>query len=227
MGLSLGFSGTPTPPTPGVHVSLRKVSGLHPILLSRTSPVARAGYAAGDPYLAFAKAARLVPEDATKASHKAMRDRCKVIVLGIGYGMEADSMAVRARCWVGWLRTGRDSWPLSDEALNPLLQMLLGGEVAAAEEFADQDREPNLDLIEPSRHPHPSYPRSKSSIPTRCTSVVSDRCGRGNMARPKLLIWIFAGLCAAFLLAACVLGVAGTNERGIKAGPGSYRSRTR
>ena len=27
--------------------------------------------------------------------------------------------------------------------------MLLGGEVAAAEEFADQDREPNLDLIEP------------------------------------------------------------------------------
>ena len=55
-----------------------------------------AGYAAGDPYLAFAKAARLVPEDATKASHKAMRDRCKVIVLGIGYGMEADSMAVRA-----------------------------------------------------------------------------------------------------------------------------------
>jgi DNA polymerase-1 len=54
-----------------------------------------AGYAAGDPYLAFAKAARLVPEDATKASHKAMRDRCKVIVLGIGYGMEADS-TVRA-----------------------------------------------------------------------------------------------------------------------------------
>ena len=37
------------------------------------------------------------------------------------------------------------------------------------------------------------------------------------MARPKLLIWIFAGFCAAFLLAACVLGVAGTNERGIKA----------
>jgi hypothetical protein len=33
----------------------------------------------------------------------------------------------------------------------------------------------------------------------------------------KLLIWIFAGFCAAFLLAACVLGVAGTNEKGIKA----------
>jgi DNA polymerase-1 len=30
-----------------------------------------AGYAAGDPYLAFAKTARLVPADATKTSHKA------------------------------------------------------------------------------------------------------------------------------------------------------------
>jgi DNA polymerase-1 len=52
------------------------------------------GYAAGDPYLAFAKAARLVPADGTKASHKAMRDRCKAIVLGVGYGMEAETMAV-------------------------------------------------------------------------------------------------------------------------------------
>ena len=55
-----------------------------------------AGYAAGDPYLAFAKAARLVPADATKATHTAIRDRCKAIVLGIGYGMEADTMAARA-----------------------------------------------------------------------------------------------------------------------------------
>jgi DNA polymerase I len=57
------------------------------------------GYAAGDPYLAFAKAARLVPADATKATHAAIRDRCKTIVLGIGYGMEADSMAARAGIW--------------------------------------------------------------------------------------------------------------------------------
>jgi DNA polymerase-1 len=55
-----------------------------------------AGYAAGDPYLAFAKAARLVPADATKATHAAIRERCKAIVLGIGYGMAADSLAVRA-----------------------------------------------------------------------------------------------------------------------------------
>jgi DNA polymerase I-like protein with 3'-5' exonuclease and polymerase domains len=55
-----------------------------------------AGYVAGDPYLAFAKAARLVPPDATKATHGAIRERCKAIVLGIGYGMAADSMATRA-----------------------------------------------------------------------------------------------------------------------------------
>jgi hypothetical protein len=32
-----------------------------------------------------------------------------------------------------------------DEALDPLPEMLLGCEVAAAEEFADWDREPDLD----------------------------------------------------------------------------------
>jgi DNA polymerase I len=51
------------------------------------------GYLEGDPYLAFAKAAKLVPPDGTKASHKTVRDRCKAIVLGINYGMGPDSMA--------------------------------------------------------------------------------------------------------------------------------------
>jgi hypothetical protein len=55
-----------------------------------------AGYIAGDPYLAFAKDAKLVPPDATKATHKAMRDRCKAIVLGINYGMGPDTMAASA-----------------------------------------------------------------------------------------------------------------------------------
>jgi DNA polymerase I-like protein with 3'-5' exonuclease and polymerase domains len=51
------------------------------------------GYTTGDPYLAFAKAARLVPPDATKASHKAERDRCKRVVLGVNYGMGPDALA--------------------------------------------------------------------------------------------------------------------------------------
>ena len=55
-----------------------------------------AGYAAGDPYMAFARDARLVPPDATKATHPAVRDRCKAIVLGVGYGMAADTLAARA-----------------------------------------------------------------------------------------------------------------------------------
>ena len=53
-------------------------------------------YAEGDPYLAFAKSARLVPPKANKQTHAAVREICKVIVLGIGYGMAADSMAVKA-----------------------------------------------------------------------------------------------------------------------------------
>jgi DNA polymerase-1 len=54
------------------------------------------GYLTGDPYTAFAKAARLVPPDATKQSHKAVRDRCKAVVLGINYGMGPEAMALQA-----------------------------------------------------------------------------------------------------------------------------------
>jgi hypothetical protein len=54
------------------------------------------GYRTGDPYLAFAKAARLVPPDATKQSHKAIRDSCKAIVLGVNYGMGPEAMALQA-----------------------------------------------------------------------------------------------------------------------------------
>ena len=49
----------------------------------------------GDVYLAFAKMARLAPADATKESHKAIRDVCKTCVLGTNYGMQAPSLALR------------------------------------------------------------------------------------------------------------------------------------
>jgi len=39
-------------------------------------------YHTGDPYLAFAIAAGLAPSDATKQTHKAIRNRCKAVVLG-------------------------------------------------------------------------------------------------------------------------------------------------
>jgi DNA polymerase-1 len=49
----------------------------------------------GDPYLAFAKMASLVPREATKQSHKEIRDLCKTCVLGTNYGMQAPSLALR------------------------------------------------------------------------------------------------------------------------------------
>jgi DNA polymerase I len=53
-------------------------------------------YRSGDPYLAFAKSARLAPADATKSSHMAVRERCKAIVLGVNYGMGSASLALSA-----------------------------------------------------------------------------------------------------------------------------------
>ena len=53
-------------------------------------------YTSGDPYITFAKQAGLAPPEATKESHKDVRNRCKDIVLGVGYGMGAESLAHRA-----------------------------------------------------------------------------------------------------------------------------------
>jgi DNA polymerase I-like protein with 3'-5' exonuclease and polymerase domains len=50
----------------------------------------------GDPYLAFAKMAGLAPPDATKQTHKDIRDLCKICVLGTNYGMQATSLALRS-----------------------------------------------------------------------------------------------------------------------------------
>jgi DNA polymerase I len=52
-------------------------------------------YTSGDPYLKFAKLAGAVPEDATKETHGPTRELFKQCVLGVGYGMEARSLAAR------------------------------------------------------------------------------------------------------------------------------------
>jgi DNA polymerase I-like protein with 3'-5' exonuclease and polymerase domains len=52
-------------------------------------------YRSGDIYLAFATSAGLAPPEATKATHKETRDRCKAVVLGTLYGMGADTLATR------------------------------------------------------------------------------------------------------------------------------------
>ena len=53
-------------------------------------------YNSGDPYMAFAIQAGLAPEGATKSSHKEVRNRCKQIMLGVGYGMGAEALALAA-----------------------------------------------------------------------------------------------------------------------------------
>jgi DNA polymerase I len=55
----------------------------------------QAAYQSGDPYLAFAKQAGAVPLDATSKSHKPQRELFKACVLGVQYGMEAESLALR------------------------------------------------------------------------------------------------------------------------------------
>jgi DNA polymerase I len=93
--------------------------------LSR-DPLMREAYRSGDPYLAFAKQAGTVPADATKATHKAVRDQFKACVLAVQYGMGADGLAqrigqppIRAR---ELLRLHRDTyrvfWRWSDAAVD-------------------------------------------------------------------------------------------------------------
>ena len=50
-------------------------------------------YLSGDPYLAFARQAGAVPDDATKESHPAERNQFKVCALAVQYGMGEDSLA--------------------------------------------------------------------------------------------------------------------------------------
>ena len=52
-------------------------------------------YSSGDPYLAFAKQASAVPQNATKTSHPVERDLFKACVLAVQYGMGEKSLALR------------------------------------------------------------------------------------------------------------------------------------
>ena len=54
----------------------------------------QAAYHSGDPYLEFAKLAKLVPADATKKTHPGQRKLCKAAVLAVQYGMGAESLAI-------------------------------------------------------------------------------------------------------------------------------------
>ena len=52
-------------------------------------------YQSGDPYLSFAKRVNAAPEWATKKTHEELRDRYKVGLLAIQYGIQAENLAMR------------------------------------------------------------------------------------------------------------------------------------
>ena len=86
-------------------------------------------YASGDPYIAFAKQAGLVPADATKKSHLEIRNACKAIVLGVNYGMGPESIASQSGIHVHrareLLRLHRDTyrvfWRWAEENVDRVL----------------------------------------------------------------------------------------------------------
>jgi DNA polymerase-1 len=55
----------------------------------------QAAYQTGDCYLAFAKQAGAVPQDATKQTHKSARELFKQCTLAVQYGMGAEALALR------------------------------------------------------------------------------------------------------------------------------------
>jgi DNA polymerase I len=54
-----------------------------------------AAYQSGDPYLAFGKQCGKLPQDATKSSHPDTRQLLKQCVLGLQFGMEAKTLALK------------------------------------------------------------------------------------------------------------------------------------
>ena len=89
-------------------------------------PSMKKAYLSGDPYLAFAKQAGAVPQDATKKTHKAEREQFKACVLAVQYGMGAESLAQRIGQPEIWardlLRLHRETyhvfWKWSDAAVD-------------------------------------------------------------------------------------------------------------
>jgi DNA polymerase I len=92
----------------------------------------QAAYRSGDCYLAFAKQAGAVPQDATKATHSVQRELFKQCMLAVQYGMEWQSLSLRiARPGIvarDLLRAHRETyrrfWAWSDAALDQA--MLVG-----------------------------------------------------------------------------------------------------
>jgi DNA polymerase I len=150
------------------------------------------GYSEGDPYIAFAKAAKLVPEYATKHTHKPIRDRCKSVVLGVNYGMGPDALASQAGITPAeakeLLRLHRDTyrtfWRWSEDIVS---SAMLTGEIKAAFGWRRRvGREPN--------------PRSLMNFPMQANGAEMMRIAA--IAATEAGILVCAPVHDAFLIAA-------------------------
>ena len=91
--------------------------------------VMKQAYLSGDPYLAFAKQAGAVPQNATKSTHKAEREQFKQCVLAVQYGMGEESLAAKINQPVARARqllslhkqTYKPFWRWSDSAVDEAL----------------------------------------------------------------------------------------------------------
>lgn len=89
-------------------------------------PALAKAYESGDPYLAFAQQVGAVPANATKATHRAVREQYKACFLAVQYGMGPESLAARIGQPVARARellfmhreTYRRFWTWSDAAVD-------------------------------------------------------------------------------------------------------------
>jgi hypothetical protein len=84
-------------PRPGMAVAYIDYSSMEFLIAAALSSdlVMLELYASGDPYLGFAKRVGAVPLSATKNTHAGLRDRYKVALVAIQYGMTAETLAAR------------------------------------------------------------------------------------------------------------------------------------
>jgi hypothetical protein len=87
-----------------------------------------ADYQSGDPYIQFAKRAGLAPPEATKRTHPELRESCKVVCLGVLYGMEVYTLAARLAVSVSEAKAMLE-W---HHAFYPRFWVWSEGEIAAA-----------------------------------------------------------------------------------------------
>lgn len=115
----------PTPDTAVVYVDWEQQEFGIAAALSKDTAMKDA-YRTGDPYLAFAKQAGAVAEDATKKTHAAVREQYKQCALAVQYGMGGESLAEKLGISLDMARgllamhrqTYRKFWRWSDATLD-------------------------------------------------------------------------------------------------------------